>query len=339
MPVYNRSEMVAQMIDSIIANDFTQWELIAVDDGSDEETLSMLGDYCEKDERISVVRRNETPKGPLTCRNIGFRQAVGEYVVFFDSDDYVTPACLRNRVECMDAHPELDFMVFPAGEFADGRIDTESVVYSYGYRIHTDDIAAFASRILPFVVWSNIYRRDSLTDNGIKWDTGLQSLEDTDFNIQSILAGLKYDYVLTAPDYGYRIRENSSSLSKQMSKHYDSHIHALDKTYCMIRTSYGNRYDRELFEGLMTVFTMVGRDGYNPDFIGQLRLLLHKYDVSRERVFLRMMKRIRILSRLLPEQRSRQLATFRYLLQYVWRLKVLKPYRIKKMVHNHSNNI
>ena len=146
MPVFNRMELVKEMIDSIKANSFPDWELIAVDDGSDRETLDFLHENEAGDSRIRVFIRTELPKGPLTCRNIGFAQAKGEYIVFFDSDDYITSDCLGNRVRCMDQNPDADFMVFPAGEYIDGKIDCKSLIYSYGYQINKDDITAFCSR-------------------------------------------------------------------------------------------------------------------------------------------------------------------------------------------------
>ena len=153
MPVFNRTGLVREMMESIKANSFQDWELIAVDDGSERETLNFLDESAAGDPRIRVFMRTELPKGPLTCRNIGFENARGQYIVFFDSDDYITPDCLGNRVRCMEQNPDLDFMVFPAGEYVDGRIDCDTLFYSYGYQINKDDIKAFCRRILPFVVW------------------------------------------------------------------------------------------------------------------------------------------------------------------------------------------
>ena len=57
MPVFNHRDEVRTMIDSILANDFNAWELLAVDDGSGEDTLQMLESYAAADNRIRVVRR------------------------------------------------------------------------------------------------------------------------------------------------------------------------------------------------------------------------------------------------------------------------------------------
>ena len=94
IPVFNHPNLVKVMIDSILLNVFTDWELLVVDDGSDAFTLSFLNDLTRDDSRICLLHRGEKPKGAVTCRNIGMDAAQGSYIVFFDSDDYITPQCL-----------------------------------------------------------------------------------------------------------------------------------------------------------------------------------------------------------------------------------------------------
>ena len=165
MPVFNHRDEVRTMIDSILANDFNAWELLAVDDGSGEDTLQLLESYAAADSRIRVVMRSRQPKGAQTCRNMGLEMARGEFVIVFDSDDYIAPYCLRQRVEMLQKHPDLDFLVFPSGVFVDERFVTESHPYAFGFRVAEDDVALFASRRLPFIVWNNIYRTEFVRRN------------------------------------------------------------------------------------------------------------------------------------------------------------------------------
>lgn len=332
MPVFNRMELVKEMIDSIKANSFPDWELIAVDDGSDRETLDFLHENEAGDSRIRVFIRTELPKGPLTCRNIGFAQAKGEYIVFFDSDDYITSDCLGNRVRCMDQNPDADFMVFPAGEYIDGKIDCKSLIYSYGYQINKDDITAFCRRILPFVVWNNIYRRDSLKRYGIKWDTKLRSLEDADYNMQTLLAGMKYKYANSLPDYGYRIAHNTQALSRDMSTHLDSNLHAVDKFYASVTGRFGHKYDRALYYGVLSVFTMVCRDAWNREFIKDLNQVLKKHNRWHSFRFGLKIRTMYFLSVFMSERKARQIAISFYLITNDIRFKVLKPKRIRKIM-------
>ena len=176
MPVFNHRDEVRTMIDSILANDFNAWELLAVDDGSGEDTLQLLESYAAADSRIRVVRRSRQPKGAQTCRNIGLEMVCGEFVIVFDSDDYIAPYCLRQRVEMLQKRTDLDFLVFPSGVYVDERFLTEPHPYAFGFRVAEDDVALFASRRLPFIVWNNIYRTESLRRHNLTWDVNLLSL-------------------------------------------------------------------------------------------------------------------------------------------------------------------
>ena len=75
MPVFNRKNLVAIMLNSILANDFIDYEVLAIDDGSDEDTLTLLNEYQNKDNRIKLIQRTELPKGATKCRNIGIDKA------------------------------------------------------------------------------------------------------------------------------------------------------------------------------------------------------------------------------------------------------------------------
>ena len=246
-PVFNKGELLQTMINSILAQDYQDWELLLVDDGSDEKTLTLLQHIQKSDKRIRFFKRNRLPKGAQTCRNIGFEQAKGCYILFFDSDDYIAPYCLSQRICFMEAHSELDFSIFPAAtfqrEYNDGTI-------RYGLPPKTkDDLLLFLLPHLPFVVWNNIYRSDSLRKYGIEWDERLKSLQDSDFNIQSIMLGLKYDYASSyekvKPDYYYRVLADISSISKCITdiSHFESHLYFYQKNIDEVRTYCGKSYE------------------------------------------------------------------------------------------------
>ena len=253
MPDFNRPKELRTMLDSILANTFQNWELWAVDDGSEQETLSMLELYASQDERIHFIRRERLPKGAQTCRNIGMEQAKGEYIVFFDSDDYIAPYCLEQRMRGILKCPDLDFMVFRSGVYGDGDIHWVPYEKCYGFSIYRDDVAAFCARTLPFVVCNNIYRTQQLRAKGLSWDETLLSLQDGDFNLQVLLAGLHYGYAQALPDYGYRIAGNNGSISKRITStaHLNSHLYSVEKNYRTVQNKYGSKYNKALFLGAL----------------------------------------------------------------------------------------
>lgn len=251
MPVFNHPEELKTMLDSILANTYQDWELLAIDDGSEQETLALLEQYAERDERIRFIKRDRQPKGAQTCRNMGLELAKGEYIIFFDSDDYLTPQCLEERVRTLDKQKEADFVVFPSGIYTENQFKAFAPMHTYGYAVRKDDVQGFLRRNLPFVVWNNIYRTSSLRKSGIQWDEKLQLLQDCDFNLQSIHAGLKYVYAETVPHFGYRIMQAGSITTKiKKDGYFDNVLFALEKGYRL----YGKTYPYSLYLGMLTMF-------------------------------------------------------------------------------------
>ena len=318
MPVYNHRELVKVMLDSILANSYDDWELLAVDDGSDRATVDMLEDYAAKDRRILIIKRDREPKGAPTCRNIGFEKAKGEYIVFFDSDDYVTPECLKTRVECISGRSDLDFMVFPSGVYDERGFHAGAHLSAFGYPIYKDDIASFARRWLPFVVWNNIYRRSSLRYFKIRWDEKLLSLQDADFNVATLVAGLRYDYARTAPNYGYRLSTNSSVSKKTFSEeHYRSHARSIRNMYEMVRGRYGHKYDRALFGGVCYMYnSLMTGSGVNQHLAAVLADSISDLDPGGSRILKRRAWLSKQMGRVLPSKVARQLPMLSFLISF-----------------------
>lgn len=87
VPVYNSEKFINRCIDSILAQTYSDWELILVDDGSTDSSLSILYKYKYQDSRIKVIHQENS--GPGCARNIGISHASGDYIVFVDSDDQI----------------------------------------------------------------------------------------------------------------------------------------------------------------------------------------------------------------------------------------------------------
>jgi glycosyltransferase involved in cell wall biosynthesis len=103
IPVYNREKYIADAIDSILAQTFTHFELLVIDDGSTDKTQEVIQSY--HDPRIRLVC-NETNEGIPKTRNKGIRLARGEYLAFLDSDDWAYPERLAKQVAFLDSHPD-----------------------------------------------------------------------------------------------------------------------------------------------------------------------------------------------------------------------------------------
>lgn len=331
MPVYNNTHYLSIMIDCILANTLQDWELLAIDDGSEEDTLTALRQYEAADKRIVLIQREKAPKGAQTCRNIGLRKAKGEYIIFFDSDDYITEECLQTRIEAIRARTDLDFMVFPSGVMENDTFFTKHR-YLYGYPVLKDDIEYFCRRILPFVVWNNIYRTASLRKNDITWDTNLHSLQDADFNLSTILSGMKYEYFQCKPHFAYRIDANTASISKKLisDAHRKSHLYAINKFYTSIQDRYGHKYDGALFMGTVFLYNSIFGTKVDISFAKEMVKVVKHHSYRYSLLLKAIIIATQSLEILLPSKLARQIPMAACLIKY-YRLENKKLNRICKI--------
>jgi glycosyltransferase involved in cell wall biosynthesis len=99
IPVYNREILLPETLNSILAQTYSNWECIIVDDGSSDGTLSVCYSYSQKDSRFKIFSRPATVlKGANGCRNFGYKQANGEFIQWFDSDDLMAEDLLSSAI-------------------------------------------------------------------------------------------------------------------------------------------------------------------------------------------------------------------------------------------------
>lgn len=122
IPVYNRARYLPVAVNSILAQTFTDFELLLIDDGSSDGSLELMQRYAAADPRIRVLTNGRNLGIPGT-RNRGLQAARGEYIALLDSDDYAYPSRLAAQVRFLDRHPD-HVQVGSWGSFmdADGRL-------------------------------------------------------------------------------------------------------------------------------------------------------------------------------------------------------------------------
>lgn len=114
IPTYNRSSIISRTLDSLQVQTYQNWECIVVDDGSTDNTASIVSEYKKKDFRFSYFNRpSNKPKGASACRNYGLQCAKGSYVIFLDSDDILIDNCVGSRILKIEENPDNDFWIFP----------------------------------------------------------------------------------------------------------------------------------------------------------------------------------------------------------------------------------
>lgn len=157
VPIYNVEKYLPRCIESVLSQDFMDYELILVDDGSPDQCPQICDEYAKKDSRIKVVHKQNG--GLVSARLAGFMEARGEYLMFLDSDDYLYPyaiSCLYNKIiEGYDIvrgrHNKVSMTDELYGlehfEFDEGELDADKYMKAY-----------ILGKVSPYL-WGAIYKR------------------------------------------------------------------------------------------------------------------------------------------------------------------------------------
>jgi glycosyltransferase involved in cell wall biosynthesis len=166
VPVYNRKDCIQETVDSVLAQTFTDYELIVIDDGSTDGTTDLLQSYGDK---IKFIQ--QANQGPEVARNIGASQANGEYLALLDSDDLFYPCALATYDKVIQAFDSPAVIIGAMNYFQSGQnvpaIDCTDKIEVVRYRdFFSKDIALGISS-------SNIVIRKSVFDQagGLRMST------------------------------------------------------------------------------------------------------------------------------------------------------------------------
>lgn len=238
IPVYNRPKLVAECLDSVLAQTNPNWECIVVDDGSTDNTWEVLEDYAKRDNRIRIFKRDREPKGAPTCRNIGATLARGKLILFFDSDDILFPYAIDQKIKWMNTHTDVD-----CGVCQQINIDTRGNNKIW-YRSIEDTAENYLIRLLTFqtafsthsVVW-----RKSAYIKSSKWDESLKSYQDPPLHAKSILRGLKFKWMSILPTALIRqFTDNNRITTKSKFSNF------IDKMYEIISLNDSLKKDKKI---------------------------------------------------------------------------------------------
>jgi len=213
IPTFNREELIVDTLDSVLNQTFENWECIVVDDGSTDNTKDVLEKYISTDKRFNYFSRKNEPKGASSCRNIGIREAKGDYIIFLDSDDCLGPVCLENRILNIEKEPNYDFWVYLGLEF-ENKIGDSDILWNI--LKGTDDLRRFLKMDVPWSITGPIWDKKVLKDlKGFKSE--VQAWQDWELSIRAIIGGHKYKKYNTADHY-IRTSEHQT-ISKDVGNH------------------------------------------------------------------------------------------------------------------------
>ena len=108
---YNYEDYIKETIESVLSQTYQNWEMIIVDDGSKDNSVNVIKEYCEKDSRIKLFQHeNGVNKGLSETIKLGIKSSKGEWIAFVESDDTITPDYLEKKVNIISKYNDVEFI-------------------------------------------------------------------------------------------------------------------------------------------------------------------------------------------------------------------------------------
>ena len=219
IPVYNVEKYIDQCLESVVTQEFDSFEVIVVDDGSTDSSGIRCEVYAEKYANVRVVHQEN--KGLSEARNVGLDMAVGDWIVFADSDDWVVPGMLK-KLFTQITEEDADLYSYNAYKTDEQGTVTEKLLFvpendSLLFLDEKKKFEYFTEYLMQYKrgweVWSRVFRRSIIEQKKLRFfDCAEIFAEDYLFTFQYLLYAKKIRH-LCSVYYYYRQRKNSSMQS------------------------------------------------------------------------------------------------------------------------------
>lgn len=222
IPAYNAAKYIHHCIDSLVSDNSNSYEIICINDDSNDDTQSILNNYAMAHNHLKVFSNTEN-LGPAHCRNVGLHHAKGDYIWFIDSDDWVVADAIQKLITLI-TEAQTDVIGFRAQTFnnkthhfrLNNFRDLSIMPDSFFQRpFNFNEGRSFIFK-LPQELWSRIYKRDFLVANNITFDTDIWGLDDGIFVTECFILANKIFYTKDIL-YNYRTH-NSQSIIARLGK-------------------------------------------------------------------------------------------------------------------------
>ena len=228
IPVYNADKYIEKCIESIICQDRNKFEIIVVDDGSTDKTGIICDEYSNKYSNIKVFHTEN--KGVSSARNLGLSEAIGDYILFVDADDWVT----SDYIDVISKEIEGVDLLF----FSNSRVIGEKIIkQSYGdayaeNRVETEELILNIKKqkyeYFGFT-WNKCFNRNIISKNNILFVNDLSVREDEVFTNTycSYINSIKFIKKIL---YNYREQTTGLTCKKKSQDEWKLLCNSLDES-------------------------------------------------------------------------------------------------------------
>lgn len=273
VPIYNVENYLDECINSVLAQTYTKFELLLIDDGSKDNSGVTCDEYLLKDKRIKVFHKSNG--GLSSARNFGLDKANGEYIIFLDSDDYwLKKDCLENLVKVAI---DLDVDIV-RGEYKE--------VDEFGSDLLIKDFSSKLEKQMQILSSADFYKwiikgenfsvlflfRKNLFDTGLRFDEKRCFQEDIELNIRLFSKNFRCVYVPIV-FYAYRKRRNSIVNTYNIAHLYDSFLlsYVFDKYYYVAQDFKIKEIYR--YNSIMMYYWTLGTLSYEPYYKDHIKII------------------------------------------------------------------
>lgn len=266
VPVYNAERWLRRCIDSILAQTFTDFELLLIDDGSTDGSGLICDEYAKRDPRVRVFHK---PNGGVSsARRIGLENAGGQWIGFVDADDYIDSDTIESMFECIK--PDCDIIVFEHNLNAElGKEQYAEKLFNFSW----------------WPIWGKLFKRGILNPEIIDIPKDYVVGEDFFVNLKSI-KNLNGKVVCKAiKKYHYNI-DNPGSANKIFQRTYEYELSMIKEARTIVHTypffpDIENAYFRWLIMYLSGFMGLRYKIDYSEAWIKELSDISHRIELTR----------------------------------------------------------
>ncbi|SFR76288.1 Glycosyltransferase involved in cell wall bisynthesis [Streptococcus equinus] len=195
VPAYNVAQYIEECVESVLNQDYDNYEVIVVDDGATDETPQIIDNLAKKSEKVIALHKENG--GASSARNQGIQVSSGDYVLFLDGDDFWTSKSFLSSLEVVLTTNEKDVIIFPYTEL----YDEKKLTYHYS-KCSGNYIEDAASGLFNGPNWNKCIKKSCIDNNQLLFDTSLIA-EDCIWGANLLKVIDSYE-IVDNPQYMYR---------------------------------------------------------------------------------------------------------------------------------------